>query len=483
MADATPSYDILVLGAGSAGLGVSIFMNKAGFKVLLVDKSEYNIGGECLNYGCVPSKALIHVSRIVHAAKKSRDFGLQLSGQVDMARVMDYVEERQNLIREHENKEFLEQEGLDVVIGSPRFTGTHQVEINGITYTGKKIVIATGSSPRKLQIPGVEQVQVYNNEKIWDLRTLPERLVVIGGGPNGVELAQAMQRLGAQVSLVSLGEQILENEDPAVAWVLYQRLKEEGITFYMGYKPEFFSSANVLSIKSKDGKSIELPFDAIYAGIGRVLDFKVLDLEKAGVETDEEGKIKLNEYLQTTNEDIFVSGDAAGSLKFSHGAELHTRMLVNNFFSPFKKKLNYEHFSWVTFTEPEVAHFGLDEQQLKEQGLRYERWETNFSLDDRAVIGDYQDARMILFVEKNRLPGQKHKLLGGAMVAPGAGEICQELILANSSELGVEDLFNKVYPYPVASRISQQLIAQHYEEDKLTPFVKKGLDLAFKLKG
>lgn len=483
MAENNHSYDILVLGAGSAGLGVSIFMNKAGFKVLLIDKAKHNIGGECLNYGCVPSKALIHVSRLVHAAKKAQGFGLELSGQVDMARVMDYVEERQNLIRAHENKEFLEQEGMDVVIGNPRFTAAHEVEIGGTTYTGKKIVIATGSSPRKLQIPGVEQVKVYTNEEIWDLRTLPQKLVVVGGGPNGVELAQAMQRLGSQVSVVSRGQQILEHEDPAIAEVLFKRLQAEGITFYMGYDPDAFPSANVLRIRSEAGDQIELTFDALYTGIGRVLDFKELELDKAGVETDEKGEIRLNEYLQTSNEDIFVSGDAAGSLKFSHGAELHTRMLVNNFFSPFKKKLDYEHFSWVTFTEPEVAHFGLDEQQLKEQGIRYERWETDFAMDDRAVIGDYRESRMILFVERNRLPGQKHVLLGGAMVAPGAGEICQELILANSSKLGIEALFNKVYPYPVAARISQQLIAQHYEEDKLTPLVKKGLDLAFKLKG
>ena len=483
MAKKTSRYDIIVIGAGSAGLGASIFMNKAGFKVLLVDKNEQDIGGECLNYGCVPSKALIHVSRTVHAAKKAQAFGLEVRGKVDMKKVMDYVEKRQDLIREHENKDFLEKEGMEVVIGKARFTGSHQVEVNGKTYTAKKIVIATGSRPRKLAIPGVEQVQVYNNEKIWDLRQLPERLVVVGGGPNGVELAQAMQRLGSKVSLVSRGQQILEHEDPAISRVLYQRLQQEGINFYMGYETESFPSASTLKIRSAKGDTIELPFDAIYTGIGRELSFNGLALEKAGIARDQQGKVILNDYLQTTNKDVFVSGDAAGSLMFSHGAELHTRLLVNNFFSPFKKKLSYEHFSWVTFTDPEVAHFGLDELQLKKRGLRYERWETSFALDDRAVIGDYRDSRIILFVERNRLPGRKHRLLGGAMVAPGAGEICQELILANNNELGIEDLFNKVYPYPVASRISQQLIAEHYEKDKLTQLAKKGLKLVFRIKG
>lgn len=251
----------------------------------------------------------------------------------------------------------------------------------------------------------------------------------------------------------------------------------------MGYEPESFPSASTLKIRSVKGEVLELPFDALCTGIGRELDFQELDLENAGIATDQQGKVIFNEHLQTTNKNVFVSGDAAGSLMFSHAAELHTRLLVNNFFSPLKKKLNYDHFSWVTFTEPEVAHFGLDEQQLKEKSFRYERWETDFSLDDRAVIGDYCDAHMILYVQRNRLPGRKHRVLGGAMVAPGAGEICQELILANYKKLGVEDIFNKVYPYPIASRISQQLIAEHYEKNTLTSLLKKGLKLAFHIKG
>jgi pyruvate/2-oxoglutarate dehydrogenase complex dihydrolipoamide dehydrogenase (E3) component len=229
-------------------------MIKAGFKILMADKRAQDIGGECLNYGCVPSKALIHVSRPVHAAKKAQAFGLEVSGKVDMKKVMDYVEERQSLIREHENKEFLQKEGLEVVIGKARFTESHQVAVDGNTYTAKKIVIATGYRPRKLQIPGVEQVQVYNNEKIWDLRQLPERLVVIGDGPNGVELAQAMQRLGSRVSLVSRGQQLIEHEDSSIASVLYQRLQQEGISFYMGYEPESFPSASTLRIKSPEGE-------------------------------------------------------------------------------------------------------------------------------------------------------------------------------------------------------------------------------------
>lgn len=181
MAKRTSNYDIIVIGAGSAGLGVSIFMNKAGFKILLVDKREEEIGGECQNYGCVPSKALIHVSRMLHAAKKAQAFGLEVTGKADMEKVMDYVEERQDLIRDHENKDFLQKEGLEVAIGKARFTGPRQLEINGRTYKAKKIVIATGSRPRKLKIPGAEQVQVYDNEKIWNLRQFPERLVVVGG--------------------------------------------------------------------------------------------------------------------------------------------------------------------------------------------------------------------------------------------------------------------------------------------------------------
>jgi len=480
MAEDAADFDLIVLGAGSAGLGLALFMARIKLRVLLIDLTAEDVGGDCLNHGCVPSKALIHAARQVHQARQATQFGLQVSGPADMAKVMAYVQSRQDIIRHHENPDYLRGLGITVEIGRPRFMGDHAVEINGHTYTGRKLVVATGSRPEQLQVPGAEQVRLYDNQHVWDLRELPKRLLVVGGGPNGVELGQAMQRLGAQVTIVHHGASILEKEDPAIRAVLAERLRAEGLTIHLEAEVEAFASASQARVKPKAGDSFPVDFDLVYVAIGRHVSFEGLQLERAGVEVDEKGHIRLNEHLQTTNPDIFVAGDAANSLKFSHGAELHVRLLLFNFFSPLKKKLSYDHFSWVTFTDPEVAHFGLDAAELDRRGTAYERWETDFADDDRAVVDSYRDGRLLLFIEQNALPlpGRKRRILGGAMVAPGAGELIQELILANASGLGISEIFDKVYPYPVAARINQKLIVEHQE---VSPLLQTALDVAYKL--
>ena len=480
MSDTPAAFDLIVLGAGSAGLGLALFMAQADMRVLLIDKTAEDVGGDCLNHGCVPSKALIHASRQVHQARQAIQFGLRVSGDADMGQVMDYVASRQAIIRHHETPDYLRDQGVTVEIGSPKFVGEHEVEINGQTYRGRKLAVATGSRPRQLTVPGAEQVRLYDNQHVWGLRQLPAQLLVVGGGPNGVELGQAMQRLGSQVTIVQHGPQLLEHEDATISRVLEERLRAEGLTLHFNAEVASFSSATHARIKPKEGAEFGLDFDIGYVAIGRQVSFEGLQLEKAGVEVDDDGHIKLDEHLTTTNPDIVVAGDAANSLKFSHGAELHVRLLLFNFFSPLKKKLDYDHFSWVTFTDPEVAHFGLDEPELQKRGTRYERWETSFADDDRAVVDNYRYGRLLLFIEKNLLPipGQKRRILGGAMVAPGAGELIQELILANSSGLGISEIFDKVYPYPVAARINQKLIVDHQE---ITPLMQLGLDVAYKL--
>ncbi len=480
MAEAAFDFDLVVLGAGSAGLGLSLFMSRAGLRVLLIDKTPADVGGDCLNHGCVPSKAFIHAARQVHGARQAARFGLAAPGPADLGRVMDYVRERQDAIRRHENPAYLRGLGIVVETGTPRFVGPHEIEVNGRTHRGRKIVVATGSRPRQLAVPGAESVDLYDNQRVWALRQLPQRLLVVGGGPNGVELAQAMQRLGAQVTVVHTGPRLLEKEDPRISAVLLERLRAEGITFHLAAEVAAFSGPHEAQVRPKDGgaPAVAVPFDLAYVAIGRTVGFGGLQLDRAGVDVDEHGHIRLNEHLQTTNPDVYVAGDAANSYKFSHAAELHVRLLLFNFFSPLKKKLDYDHFSWVTFTDPEVAHFGLDEAELTRRGLRYERWETDFADDDRAVVDDYRYGRLLLFVEKPRLPGRKRRLLGGAMVAPGAGELVQELILANASGLGVDAIFDKIYPYPVAARINQELIIRQRD---ISPLLRKALGLAYKL--
>ncbi|HTE23837.1 dihydrolipoyl dehydrogenase family protein [Flavitalea sp.] len=473
-------YDIIIIGSGSAGLSVGLFMNKAGFRVLMMSKTDRDIGGDCLNDGCVPSKALIHVAEIINKARLASGFGLEVAGSVNFQKVIAYVHSKQESIRQHENADWLRKQGISVALGMASFAGKNEVEVDGQTYSGKKIVIATGSTPSRLIVPGSEKVRFLNNENVFELESLPGKLLVIGGGPVGVEMAQALSRLGTAVTLIHSGNMILDRDDQAIAEILLAKLREEGIIVELNARLEAFLSGTEAVIKRHDGNSYTFKFDAVFAAVGRDLNFKTLCLEKAGIRVHDE-KIVIDKYLRTSNKNVFVCGDVAGDLKFSHAAEFHARILINNFFSPFKKKLDNRHMSWVTFSDPQLATFGFSEKQLNEKKIRHLKAEQTFNTDDRAVVGNFEYARLILYLTPKNLFGNQ-KILGGTMIAPGAGELVQELILANTSRISVNAIFDKIYPYPVAARINQQLVVK-LKESSLNSTVKKILKGAFKFFG
>lgn len=471
-------FDIIIIGCGSGGLSVGLFMAKAGFEVLMVSKTDHDIGGDCLNDGCVPSKAFIHVAKILHNASEAKHFGLELNGKADIKKVINYINEKQENIRIHENAEWLSQQGIRVVLGEASFFGKNEIVVNGQKYLGKKIVIATGSRPKKLKVPGTQNVKYFDNENIFHLDPLPQNLLVIGGGPIGIEIAQAISRMGSKVTVVHTRNNILEHDDPSVTEILQQQLEKEGIKFILNASVDHFISKGDAIVKLKNGNEKKVTFDAVFVAIGRDLNIENLQCEKGGIFL-KDNKIIANKFLQTTNKNVFVCGDVAGDLKFSHAAEFHARILLNNFFSPFNKKLNDDHMSWVTFTDPEVATFGLSGKELSKRKIKYEKLEQSFEEDDRAVVDNYQYGKVILFIgKKDFLKGRT--ILGGTMIAPGAGEIVQELILANKENLSLNAVFNKIYPYPVASRINQKVIVG-YKSRALTSTVKKLLRFAYKI--
>ncbi len=471
-------YDIIVIGAGSGGLSCGLFMNKAGFKVLMVSKSDRDIGGDCLNDGCVPSKALIHIAKIAQNAKLTKRFGLNVTGNIDIKKAIAYVHEKQEDIRVHENAAWLREQGIDVGLGNAFFTDKNEIEVDGKRYRGKKIVIATGSTPKKLKIPGVELVSYYDNETIFHLPHLPNTILFVGGGPIGIEMAQTLKRLGSNVIVVLNRNMILNHDDSEITNILYKKLKEEGIEFILNAEIHSFTSANEALIKCEDGSHNNVSFDAVFVAIGRKLNLADLQPANAGIAIKNKKPV-LNKYLQTTNKNIYAVGDIAGDLQFSHAAEMHARIVLNNLFSPIKKRLNNDHISWVTFTDPQIATFGLNEKQLQERKINYQKLEQDFNEDDRAVIDDYQYGKMILFISAKGFL-KKQKVLGGTMVAPDAGEIIQELILANTTGMSIDKIFNKIYPYPVAARINQKIIVE-YKQMGLTKGVKKLMQFAFKI--
>lgn len=470
MKDKSDIYDMIVIGAGSGGLGMSLFLNKIGLKVLLIDKSDKDIGGDCLNYGCVPSKALIHLSRLLHDAKKAELLGLSITGKADMNKVAAYINAKQKIIRHSENAEYIIQQGVDVVLGTASFAGNNSVRAGDKIYKGKRIVLAAGTHPRKLDIPGIEKVHHYNNESIFDLIHLPASWLVVGGGPIGIEIGQALCRLGSKVTVVQTGNRILPHDEESVAKILLEQLRKEGMEFIFNAKPVKFLSPTEATIQFKDQTIQSVHFDAVMVAIGRESHPDELNLSQAGIQV-ENNKIVSNRYLQTTNKRIYVCGDIAGNLQFSHAAEQHVRLLLNNFFSPLKKALNNDHMSWVTFTDPEVAAFGLSEKQLKERKEHFEKLELYFTDDDRAIVDDYTYGKTILYITKDNF-FRKPKILGGTMIAPHAGEMIQELILMNTTGGNINEIFHKIYPYPVASRVNQKIIT-NYKSQQLTPSLVK----------
>jgi pyruvate/2-oxoglutarate dehydrogenase complex dihydrolipoamide dehydrogenase (E3) component len=445
-------------------------MNKTGFKILLIDKNGDSIGGDCLNYGCVPSKALIYVSRLANNAKLSERFGLTTSGEIDIKKVMDYVKSKQNIIRKHENAEYFRKQGIDVELGSVQFTSPKTIEINGKKLSAKNFILATGSRPRELKIPGSDKVDILTNETIFDIKILPKKLLVIGGGPIGIELGQALQRLGSQVKVVEVGSQFLPKENKEIASILQEKLKVEGIEFFFNTQPKEFVNANEIIIE-QGGVIKNLQFDAILVCIGRMLNIEGLGLEKAGIVTNNK-RIKVDKYLRTTNKNVFVCGDLAGSYQFTHAAELHAQIIIKNFFSPIKKKVSYENFSWVTFTDPEIATFGLQEDEPNKKRIKFEKIDLDFKNDDRAIVDEFTKSKIILFIGKN-------KILGGSIIAPNAGELAQELILSNSANISINKIFEKIYPYPTAGRINKSVISQLFRK-KLNDRTKKILKFFYR---
>ncbi len=466
-------FDIIVIGAGSGGLNIASFMNKAGLKTLLIDKDNKSVGGDCLNFGCIPSKALIHVARTIKTSNDAEKYGVKTSDLPDMQKIKKYIKKVQDKIRKHENAEYFKKQGMQIELGVAKFVSKNEVEVGGKKFKGHKIVISTGSRPRKLEVPGIEKVEVYTNETIFNIQKLPKKLLVVGGGPIGVELGQAFRHLGSEVEIVHRGGKGLGKERADISEILARQLKKDGVRFHYNSEIEEFVSADKAVLKnSKNDSKKEVFFDAVLVAIGRQLNTEGLGLKMAGVKT-ENGKIKTNEYLQTTNKSILLAGDVAGSLMFTHAAELHASIILNNFFSPFKKKLSYDKFSWVTFTYPEVATFGIGEDELKKRGVKYTVLEKDFKDDDRALTDDYPDSLVVLYV------GKDNKLLGGSIVAPRAGELAQELILAISAGLKIDQIFAKIYPYPTATRINKSLVGSLFAKKLSSKFNRKLLRIFY----
>jgi pyruvate/2-oxoglutarate dehydrogenase complex dihydrolipoamide dehydrogenase (E3) component len=469
--DASHAYDVIVIGAGAAGLNVAAPAAKLGLKTLLIDKNPENFGGECLLTGCVPSKALLHVAKLCHDGRRLNDFGFRVYGSLDFQKAFEYVRGVKAKIQEHDSPDFLETFGLEFSFGTARFVSPNSVEVGGRRYHARRIVLATGSRPRIPDVLGVQHVRYLTHENLFQIERLPRRFLIVGGGPIGVEMAQAFARLGSQVTLIEQGPRLLARDPEEASGIIQRCLEREGVTVHLNANLQAFPTRSRAAIDA-GGRFFEQPFDQVLFAAGKKLDFGELNLTAAGIATAN-GKIQVDPYLRTSNKQVFVCGDAVGHVYLTHVTELHASVILWNLFSPVKKKLSYDHLSWVTFTDPEVATFGLSERQIKKRGIAYRKVVQGFEDVNRATTDSYPESQLIVYLKGDRL-------LGGTMVAPNAGELIQELILARQNKLSLRKLLDKVYPYPTAARVNRWLAIWEYDR-KMTEPVKKILRGAFQL--
>jgi pyruvate/2-oxoglutarate dehydrogenase complex dihydrolipoamide dehydrogenase (E3) component len=448
--------NLIVIGAGAAGLVSSYIAATVRAKVTLIER--HRMGGDCLNYGCVPSKALIRTGRLLEDIRRSRDYGVESArADFDFGQAMERVQQVIARVAPHDSKERYEGLGVEVLEGSARLTTPWTVEITGPngdrqTLTAPNIVLATGAEPFVPPIPGLEEVGFLTSDTVWDLRECPARLLVLGGGPIGCELAQTFHRLGSRVTQVGRGTRLLPREDPEFSALLVERFREEGIDLRLGWdarRVEFRDGEKYLVVVRGEAEE-RIAFDAILVCVGRAARLQGMGLEELGIRTGR--AIEVNEFLQTTYPNIYACGDAAGPYQFTHvAAHMAWFASVNALFGLFRRfRVDYSVIPWATFTDPEIARVGLSEQEAREKGIAYEV--TTYGIDDldRAIADS--DARGMV---KVLTPPGKDRILGVTIAGAHAGDLIAEFVLAMKAGLGLNRILGTIHIYPTMAEANK----------------------------
>ena len=452
-------YDrnLVVIGGGAAGLVSAYIGSVTRAKVTLIEK--HKMGGDCLNYGCVPSKAVLRSAKLLSHMARSQEFGIRKAeAEVDFAEIMERVQQVITDIEPHDSPERYESMGVEVIEGAANITSPWSVEVNGRTLTTRSIIIAAGAEPLVPPIPGLDQVDYLTSDTVWTLRELPQRLVVLGGGPIGSELSQAFARLGSQVTQVEMADRIMGKEDPDVSEAVTARFKAEGIdvrTGHTGKGVEVEDGQAYLRVQTPDGSEERIAFDRILLALGRKARLSGYGLETLGIEADR--TILADEFLQTKYPNIYVAGDVAGPYQFTHTAShMAWYAAVNALFGQFKRfRVDYSVVPWATFTDPEVAHVGHNETSAREAGIEFEV--TTYGIDDldRAIA----DSEAHGFVKVLTVPG-KDKILGVTIVGEHAAELLAEYTLAMRHGLGLNKIMGTIHVYPTLSEANKYAAGQ-----------------------
>jgi pyruvate/2-oxoglutarate dehydrogenase complex dihydrolipoamide dehydrogenase (E3) component len=445
--------DIVVIGAGSGGL-VSAYIGAAvKAKVSLIEK--HRMGGDCLNTGCVPSKALIRSARFLAHARRARELGFDsASVEFDFARVMERVQRVIHQVEPHDSVERYTGLGVDCIQGEARITSPYTVEVNGRTLTTRNIIVATGGCPAVPPIPGIETIAYLTSDTIWALRTLPKRLLVLGGGPIGCELAQCFARFGSHVIQLVRSSRLLKIEDLEFSTMLMQQFEREGIELRTEHKAKAFrvDAGRKLLIAEHAGQEVEIEFDELLVAVGRKANIRGFGLEALGIPLRKDGTIEVNDYMQTVYPNIYAVGDVAGPYQFTHTAAHQAwYAAVNGLFGSFKKfRVDYSVIPWATFTDPEIARVGLNEQDARQKDIAYEV--TTYSLDDldRAIADEEAHGLMKVLT----VPG-KDRILGVTIAGEHAGDLIAEFVTAMRHGLGLNRILGTIHIYPTLTEANK----------------------------
>jgi pyruvate/2-oxoglutarate dehydrogenase complex dihydrolipoamide dehydrogenase (E3) component len=474
------NYDMIIIGGGAAGLTVAAGASQLGAKTALIEKDR--LGGDCLFYGCVPSKTLIKTAKVYHYAKHLKTFGLP---ELDvppchLGSVMGHVQDVIHQVAAHDSVERFQGLGVDVIFGSPEFVSDHEVRINGKTLSSGRFTIATGSRPMVVPIEGLQQAGFITNIETFSLKDLPSRLAVLGAGPIGAELAHAFARLGSKVVLIDILEYPLGFEDDDMAAVVIKQMVHDGISLRMRSKAKrVYQEKNykVLVIEGKEGKEDIIECDEILLATGRRPNVEGLNLEAAGVIYTKRG-IETDLHMQTSQKHIYAAGDVNGQFPFTHIAGAEGAMIVRNAIMHIPGKINYNMTPWVIFTDPEMASIGYNEKRAKADNISYDVYSEDFAEVDRALAESEYEGKIKILTGSG-----SNQIIGVQIVGLHAGELIGASVLALNKGMKLSDLAAPIFAYPTLSEIHKKSAGKYYAQKIFSPKVKSILKFFFGYQG
>lgn len=473
-------YDIGIIGGGAAGLTVASGAAQLGAKTLLIEK-EPSLGGDCLHFGCVPSKTLIHSAHVYHLMQHAERFGLPKTAvpRVDFKQIAQRIQNVIATIQQHDSEERFCGLGAKVLFGEAVFTDEHSVDLDGNRLAAKNWVLATGSSPVAPPIPGLNDTTYLTNREIFSLEHLPESMVILGGGPIGIEMAQAFNRLGTKVTVVDRSDQILGKEDRDMADRVAAVLEDEGVTFFLEASIEAVMETEgrkITQIIDRSGASISLNSEELLVAMGRAPNVQNMGLEDIGVDYDGHG-IKVDRRLRTNHKHIYAAGDVSGGFQFTHAAGYEGGIVVSNAIFRLPRRADYTYMPWCTYTDPELASIGMNEKTAGSKGLHYTVWKEEFKDNDRSLAEDETTGSIKMILDA------KEKPLGVQILGPRAGDLLSEWVAILNGKVKLSTLAAAVHPYPTIGEINKRVAGNFFSPKIFSEKVQKGLKFFFQLKG